>query len=120
MQTLELPLFNQEYLDTKPLNNSIAATIPQPPPTLPDLQQDANTNPYKSLENLLNNLLPDSKEENKINKARRILGERAKDLSDQQIETFVTELQYLADCWLDVFERQAFNGQTLQEVLRAK
>ena len=71
-----------------------------------------------SLEDALNLMLPDSKEENKIQKARRILGEIAEDQSDDQIQTFITELQYLIDSWLDSFENQVFEGLTLKQLLR--
>lgn len=45
------------------------------------------------------------------------MGSLTKELSDEDLEVYITELQYLIDQWLDNFEQQAFNGQTLKQVL---
>ena len=53
----------------------------------------------------------------KLEKAREILGELAAELSDEELKTIVTEVQFLADSWLDEFERGIFAGKTLNELL---
>jgi len=45
------------------------------------------------------------------------MGELVTDLSDEELEVYMTEFQYLIDAWFDDFERQAFDGQTLKQVL---
>ncbi len=56
-------------------------------------------------------------QEKTVLEAREILGESAKDLTDEQVYDLVTEMQYLADCWLEEFERKVFDGKTLNELL---
>ncbi len=77
-------------------------------------------NPQKSLEETLNSILPNHQEETKIQKARRILGEVATEVTDEQLEIFLTETQYLLDTLLDSFERDIFDGLTLKQVLRGE
>lgn len=76
--------------------------------------------PYKVLENALNNIFPQRGEETKTIRTRRLLGEVATNLTDEQLEVLNTKFQYLVDCWLDSFEKQVFQGKTLREVLRGK
>jgi hypothetical protein len=74
-------------------------------------------NHSKTFENALNNIFPDKQEETLIQKARLIMGDDVKDLSDEDLEVFLTEFQYLIDCWLDEYERQVFNNKTLRELI---
>lgn len=53
----------------------------------------------------------------KLKKTKKILGELALELSDEELKTIVTEIQFLADTWLDEFERGIFAGKTLNELL---
>jgi len=55
-----------------------------------------------------------------IKKTREILGDTAKDLSDDEIRDIKAETQYLADSWLDDFERTIFDGKTLNEYIGEK
>lgn len=80
-------------------------------------QEPKNTSPLASLESALNSILPTQSEETNILKTRRILGETAETLSDEQMECIVAEFQFLANSWLDEFEREVFDGMTLKEVL---
>jgi hypothetical protein len=73
-----------------------------------------------SIQNVLNSIFPQQSEENKITRTRRILGETAKTISDEQIECITTEFQFLIDTWLDEYEKKIFNGMTLKEVLNEK
>ncbi len=87
-------------------------------PTGVALQKSLNTPiPQASLENTINSLFPDQSEENKISKTRKHLGETAKTLSDAQVETIITEFQFLIDTWMDEYEKEVFNGLSLKEVL---
>ncbi len=81
--------------------------------------KNESTNPQIPLENALNSLFPTQTEESKILKTRKNLGETAKTLSDPQVETLITEFQFLIDTWLDEYEREICSGMTLKEVLNA-
>lgn len=64
-------------------------------------------------------VFPDSPEENKIQKARAILGEEiTKDIKDEDMAVYLTQFQYLLEGWLDIYEKQIFNGITLQQLLQ--
>lgn len=75
-------------------------------------------NPQKSLEVGLNALIPTYEEENKLQKARRVLGEISLEVTDEQLEVFITGIQFLLDTWLDSFERKMFDGLTLKQILK--
>jgi len=78
----------------------------------------ASSSPLASIDSALRSLFPTQAEETLIQKARYTLGISAKDLADEELETFLTEFQHLIDYWLDTFEQQLFDGMTLQQVLR--
>jgi len=65
---------------------------------------------------VLDNILIELPEQTKINKVRQLLGEKAKNISDEQLETFSAQFDYLLNCWLDSFETQLFDGKTLREI----
>jgi predicted nucleotidyltransferase len=73
---------------------------------------------YKTLESALKQIFPTQVEENKTIKARRILGEVAVGITDEQLEKDLNEFQYLVDSWLDDFEMQVFKGNTLNQLLK--
>lgn len=111
MQT-ELQLF-----DPRALNPTV---IKQP-----SIKENSSTsplyNPQKSVEESLNALFPTHKVETKLQKARLVLGkEIASEVTDQQLEIFLTEVQFLLDSWLDSFEKQMFDGLTLKQILRGE
>jgi len=56
-------------------------------------------------------------EQKDIDEAREILGDTAKDLTDDQIKDILVEIQYLVECWLEEYERKIFDGKTLNELL---
>ncbi|OGK13808.1 hypothetical protein A3H80_01230 [Candidatus Roizmanbacteria bacterium RIFCSPLOWO2_02_FULL_37_19] len=80
--------------------------------------EDASSNPQQVLENTLKSIFPTSQEENKLHRARSILGETVQDLPDSILESFITELEYLAVSWLDDYEQTVFEGFTLDELLK--
>ncbi|HLL61167.1 MAG TPA: hypothetical protein VK338_05600 [Candidatus Nitrosocosmicus sp.] len=51
-----------------------------------------------------------------IDEARKILGEKVKDWTDEQIRDQVAIVKYLVESWLDEFERKTFDGKTLAEM----
>ncbi len=63
-------------------------------------------------------IYPESPEENKIQKARAILGEAVNEVPDSEMAVYITQFQYLLDSWLDIYEKEIFNGLTLQQMLR--
>lgn len=72
----------------------------------------------QTIDEALNVILPDKKEESKLQKARTILGDLTTDQSDEELQVFVTELQYMIDALMDVYEQQIFDGQTLKQILK--
>ena len=74
-------------------------------------------NPQQSIETAINNIFPLASEENKTSRMRKALGNAAKSLSNEQIETITTEFQCLIESWMDEFEKNVFSGLTLKEVL---
>ncbi|OQA02912.1 MAG: hypothetical protein BWY68_00885 [bacterium ADurb.Bin400] len=72
----------------------------------------------KQIGEALKTIFPTEKEESWLKRARRILGEIAVGLSDSELETYLTEFEFLLDGWIDEFEKQLFDNRTLREVLR--
>lgn len=52
-----------------------------------------------------------------VEEAKRVLGQLASNLPEEDLKNTVTEIHFLAESWLDEFERKAFEGKTLNEVL---
>lgn len=50
-------------------------------------------------------------------KAQELLGSVAEELSPDELSELIGETRFLAESWLNDFERQAFDGKTLQEIL---
>lgn len=61
--------------------------------------------------------LPIFTSDEEILEAKEVLGELALEISEDDLKNTVTEIHFLAESWLDDFERQAFGGKTLQELL---
>lgn len=114
----------------QPLFNLRAMSLPQgssPQQTLPVIAASTGfqrsvrsplANPQKSLENSLQAIFPERSEETRTEKARGILGEAVRAMPDGELDTYLTEFQFLIECWLDEYEKGVFNDQTLQQVLR--
>jgi len=77
-------------------------------------------NPKQEIEKVVLSLLPDHFEDNKIQRVRSILGNKASQISDEEIEVSLTQFEYLVNSWLDEFERNIFEKKTLQEILKTK
>lgn len=107
MEILTLPLY--PTIEPKYKTTLLSQPITSKNPDL--------STPLAALESTLNSILPTQTEETNALKTRRQLGETAKALSDEQIECIAAEFQFLANTWLDEYERDVFNGMTLKEVL---
>jgi hypothetical protein len=70
-----------------------------------------------NLDTALKTIFPSTQEETKVQKARKIMGSVVDELSDQQLQNYLTEFQYLVDEWIDEYEKNVFNNKTLKEVL---
>lgn len=98
-----LPLLN-EQIPTAPLDTSHSNNIPS-------LKQDANLA-------LLDQLFPEQKREDKtVKQTRAILGGLTEKFSMDELQEVISLFQYLTDTWLDTYEREVFDGKTLQELL---
>lgn len=69
----------------------------------------------KNLDQLLNSYLSDEKDD-KVNNARFILKDISSKFTDEQVEVILTDFEYLADQWLDEFERELLDGKTIIEI----
>lgn len=75
-------------------------------------------NPLNALETELGRIFPVREEESRIQMSRRIMGDIVKDLSDEELDAYLTEFQFLVNTWIDSFEKQVFEGRRLEELLK--
>ncbi len=108
METMNSPLFHTPESTPRIVLNSIKELSEQ---------SYKPTSLQAPIEQALNSFLPDQSEENKVARMRKHLGKTAETLSNPQVETIITEFQFLIDTWMDEYEREVFNGLTLKEVL---
>lgn len=91
----------------------ISITHPQETLDIPGLKISS-----QGIYDQLNNLYSEQDKQQKlIREARDILGESASEITDAQVYELITEVQYLADTWIEEFERNVFDGKTLEELL---
>jgi hypothetical protein len=75
----------------------------------------------KTVSQSLNELFPEQEIENKkFKKAKEILGSLAHEFSDADLREVIAQVEYLAESWVDDFERDIFDGLTLKEVLHER
>ncbi len=72
-----------------------------------------------TIEQQLKGVFSDHSLQTKADKARQILGGGAIDISDDQLEPFTAQIDYLVNCWLDTYERHIFKGKTLREITKS-
>ncbi|HUD19585.1 MAG TPA: hypothetical protein VMR81_04030 [Patescibacteria group bacterium] len=53
----------------------------------------------------------------KLDEIRELLQKDGIQMNDDEIQTTISELQYLVDVWLNTVEQQIFEGKTLDELL---
>lgn len=51
-------------------------------------------------------------------KAKNILGKCAVDLTNKDIQDIISKFENLAECFLDNYEKQIFQGKTLKHLLQ--
>lgn len=69
----------------------------------------------------IQDLFPEQEYEDKaIQRAKEVLGESAKSFSNEEMRDLVAQVEYLAETWLDDFERDIFKGKTLNELLHER
>ena len=73
---------------------------------------------YRSIESALTKIFPTNKEVTRVQRARQILGNEVLELSDDDLDACLTEFQYLVDCWFDEYEKQAYGGKLLREIIK--
>lgn len=96
----------------QPLNDVLTNVTLRPP--------DISKSPLSFRESL-DNLFPEQKREEKdIRQAKDVLGSIAAEFSTEQLKDVIIEVRYLAESWLDDFERDIFGGKTLNELLHDK
>jgi len=111
MQSVELPLFPIEDKLLPPLVKIIESP----------LSELSSPIPLKQITQTLNEIFPEQQyQEKSIQKAKEVLGTLADSITQEQLKDVVCEMQYLADSWLDDFERNVFEGMTLSELLHEK
>jgi len=86
--------------------------------TTTDKAQKPHNPHIKELENTLQNIFPDKRDENNLLRARRMLGEIATSLSDSELETYLAQFEQLIDSWMDEFEKKIFDNKTLNQLLK--
>lgn len=89
------------------------------------LQESLPTSEPKSISSSvkqsLDDLFPEQQYDEKvIQEAKKALGTIANEFSQDELKDIVTKVQFLAESWLDDFEREIFEGKTLNELLHAK
>lgn len=117
MQSTEiLPLFSEHTLNLNSIN------ISQNKKENHTLTHRITTihSPYTSpiIDKALDTIFPEQQHEDKtIKRAKEILGDLGKKMTNDEIKTLVAEIQYLCETWLDKYERNIFKGMTLNEFL---
>lgn len=95
------------------MNKSVSEIQPQNLPNLPFDFHSKQQGTYEQINELLNE---NGQQERAVQEARDILGESAKDLTDSEVYDLVNEVQFLVDTWLEEYEREMFDGKTLNEL----
>lgn len=73
------------------------------------------------LNQALDDLFPEQQyDERDIQKAKEILGMKANEFTEVELKETISEIKYLAESWLDDFERKIFKKKTLNEMLHEK
>lgn len=80
------------------------------------INSEKNTNDLFS--QTLQTIFPTNAEEQKLASARAKLELSSFEYSDEKVSILLADFEYLANTWLDDFERQQFNGKILAELLK--
>lgn len=121
-------MINQELVETKDANTSKNTFIPgisepqEPHSTnITSEHQFTSHNEPQGTYDYVNKLFSDQNQEQQdILEAREILGDDAKELTDDQVFELINEVQFLVDSWVEEYEKDVFGGKTLDELLGLK
>jgi hypothetical protein len=107
------------------VNTQLALDINRSNSTVLTLQDSPKISSSHSIQSgaydQLNQFFVDQNQEQRgILEAREILGNEAKNLTDDQVFGLLNEIQYLVDSWLEEYETTVFDGKTLDELLGLK
>jgi hypothetical protein len=108
VQTQLLPETNDTEW-TSVLSTAVADSRPAPSGTL---------SPIRPLQDALGAIFPTTEHDARLQQARRIMTDEIAEVSDKDLGTHLTELQYLIDSLMDDFERTVFEGKTLKQLMR--
>lgn len=112
MQTIEPAEQLSKSLAVTPIAEVLNHVVPAP---------YSPTKSHQTIKSSLDEMFPEQDRLSKqVNQARSILGDIAKEFSVSELEDIVSEIQFLADSWLDNYEREIFDGLTLNELLHEK
>ncbi len=123
MYTLEnLPLFNQETshfnIENVPqTTESIKIIENLPPKTSPTVSSENINNKHESIIALVNKFFPDCKNEKDNEHIKKIISSLLNQYADEELQTVLTEIQYLCESILEEYERKIFKGKSLNELL---
>lgn len=84
---------------------------------LPSASQQISQGRYDQINELFEN---QSTQDRAVKETREVLGDTANDLSDSQVYDLSCEIQFLVDSWLEEFEKNIFEGKTLDELIGLK
>ncbi len=119
MNTLSLALFNQ---DDATASQEAGVRYEQPVDTIPAVKRQESvgyaSSPQQTLETQLKRIFPTERELTRIEKARQIMGDLIVGMADEELEKYLTEFQFLLNAWLDQYEKQLFEGRTLEQLLK--
>ncbi|OQB06060.1 MAG: hypothetical protein BWY19_00480 [bacterium ADurb.Bin212] len=110
MSSLQIELFKER---NRSLPAQEKAIIPL------DLHQDTivSSRQHHSLENALDTIFVEPKEETRLARARRILGNIATEMNDDELISSLAQFQHLLESWFDDYEKLIFKGKTLNQIL---
>lgn len=119
MGLAEKQLFNQEVVQGFATSAALATVEHGWPVSGRQSQRNVLGNaPNQSLEAALSSIFPDQQEETQLQKARRIMGSEIDTLSDEDVRICITEFQQILSSLFDQFEKNIFDNNTLQQLLR--
>lgn len=116
MNSLQLALYPEAI--ATPANDAGVRDKPQGLVKEPEKKVCSVPNPQTVLEAELGRIFPVKEEENRIQMARRIMGSVVSELTDEELDAYLTEFQFLINYWLDCYEKQVFEGRKLEELLK--
>lgn len=103
--------------DTEKRAENTQLILNKNPLNLPNLPSDFKSNQQSAYEGINQLFNEQNQQQSTVREARDILGESAKDLTDSEVYDLVNEVQHLVDTWLEEFERNSFDGKTLNELI---